>query len=195
MSRNSCILRRMDATPQDLQVSIGRELATLRHAAGLSARALAEACQGVGLRVDRNRMADLELGRKRPVSVQEMLGLAYVLRGWPADLLVGTAPVKEHGARYQAWASSRLAITEAIAVERGAVMGWLDGTWPAWGDEPDAEFDPTLRDEPELSRDDLMSAIKALAATHGMRVTFEPMQGELGEQLRGRAKKAACGER
>lgn len=174
---------------------VGHLVASLRQRAGLSARALASKCQEVGIPIDRNRMADIELARRRPVSVQELLGLAYVLRAWPGDLLHGEPPKTSTGTRaealsserYQAWAASKVALSGSLAVSRADISGWLTGTWPAWGDEPDSEVDPTLRDGPQVTADEAMGLISALASEHGLRVSFEPMAGDLGKALRKRS--------
>jgi transcriptional regulator with XRE-family HTH domain len=70
-------------------LEIGRHLQALRQERRYSARALAEMCQAKGLRIDRARLADIENGRRRPVSVEEWLQLASILDVAPFDLLVG----------------------------------------------------------------------------------------------------------
>lgn len=193
MARNHGNLRRMNDTSSLLDLEIGKRIGEIR-APRMSARALAARCEDLGLKLDRNRVADIELARRRPISVTEWLGLAYALRTWPSTLLLGEPPATKPGAaaladrRFQAWAEGRVAIAERLTIPRGDLDGWLNGTWPAWGDEPDAEVDPTLSREPEVPLQDAMSIIRTLAATHGLRVTFEPIDGAMGEHLRERSR-------
>ncbi|MFG2052686.1 helix-turn-helix domain-containing protein [Micromonospora sp. NPDC048930] len=60
----------------------------LRTRYGLTAEQLAERMRAVGVPFDKTVVANLETGRRRFVTVQELLALAYVLSVAPVHLLV-----------------------------------------------------------------------------------------------------------
>jgi transcriptional regulator with XRE-family HTH domain len=62
----------------------------LRAKRRLSAEGLADAMREVGVPFDKTVIANLETGRRRFVTVQELLALAYVLDVAPTHLLVPT---------------------------------------------------------------------------------------------------------
>lgn len=70
---------------------IGRNLARLRKEGGLSARELSERCTALGYQVPRNTIANVESGRKREVSVQELAVLAAALGTSPLALVYDPA--------------------------------------------------------------------------------------------------------
>lgn len=63
----------------------------LRRRHGWSGQKLAEEMTKVGIPWDRHIVANLETGRRRSVSVEELLALAYVLSVAPVHLLVPPA--------------------------------------------------------------------------------------------------------
>lgn len=122
----------------------------------MTAEQLAEKMREVGVPFDKTVVANLETGRRRFVTVQELLALAYVLNVAPAALLVD--PEAENLSDYQ--------VTPAVTAGTAATRMMIDGRWPLPGMDPWTYF----REMPEgerLSDDELTSAI----ATHqrGMR--------------------------
>lgn len=67
---------------------IARRLRSVRDARGLTAEGLAEEMRKVGVPFDKTVVANLENGRRRFVTVQELLALAFVLNVSPIHLLV-----------------------------------------------------------------------------------------------------------
>lgn len=62
----------------------------LRRNRGMSAQALSERMNAVGVPWDRHIVANLETGRRAAVTVEELLALAYVLEVAPVHLIVPT---------------------------------------------------------------------------------------------------------
>ena len=67
---------------------IAARMRQLRTGRGWSAQRLSEEMSKVGVPWDRSIVANLESGRRRTVSVEEMLALAYVLSVAPVHLVV-----------------------------------------------------------------------------------------------------------
>jgi hypothetical protein len=181
----------MDATGAvSLNHSIGRAVATRRHQLGLSARALAVTCQEAGIKgLDRNRVANIELARGRPIGVQEWLGLAYVMRSYFDDLLLGESPKYDVFAfnrdndvnyqRYNLWCLETLSLADNIVCTRGQIATWVGGDFPAWGDETNG-FPESPAPRPEMTREELMASIVRLGEAWGLRVSFEPLSQPRG---------------
>jgi transcriptional regulator with XRE-family HTH domain len=97
-------------------------MAELRRTRGWSARRLAEEMAEAGMKWDRSTVANTENGR-RPVTVEELLALAYVLDVAPVHLLV--PPVDGEGADY--------AVTPTVTATSGRVRSWIIGRHPLAG--------------------------------------------------------------
>ncbi|MFR9779042.1 helix-turn-helix domain-containing protein [Micromonospora sp. MS34] len=80
----------MSHEPQSLEPTraIAQRVKKLRGRLGLTAAQLAERMNAVGFRWDRFTVQNLENGRRRNVTVEEFLALAYVLSVAPVHLLV-----------------------------------------------------------------------------------------------------------
>ncbi|WP_435589784.1 helix-turn-helix domain-containing protein [Micromonospora aurantiaca (nom. illeg.)] len=76
---------------------IARRVRKLREGKGWSATELAAAMTAAGVKWDRSVVANLETGRRRSVTVDEMFALAYVLDVAPVNLI---APVDDEWADY-----------------------------------------------------------------------------------------------
>lgn len=72
--------------------TIARTVAKVRRKRGLTGAQLAERMTEVGVKWDRSIVANLENGRRRFVTVDELLALAYVLDVAPVHLLVPPLP-------------------------------------------------------------------------------------------------------
>lgn len=68
--------------------AVARSIKALRRLRGLTGAGLAERMTAAGVPWDRSIVANLENGRRRTVSVEELLALAYVLDVAPVHLLV-----------------------------------------------------------------------------------------------------------
>ncbi len=103
-------------TPSQVVAQRLREIRTRR---GLSAREVAELCRATGLHhMDRSVIANIETGRRRGVSVDELLALAYVLEVAPVHLLV---PLEDTGVFYR--------FTPSWAAFPVAVRAWVRGEY------------------------------------------------------------------
>jgi transcriptional regulator with XRE-family HTH domain len=71
---------------------VAEQMRALRTARGISAAKLAEQMAAEGVSFDKTVVANLELGRRRFVTVQELLGLAATLNVAPVHLLVPPLP-------------------------------------------------------------------------------------------------------
>lgn len=92
----------------------------------MTAEQLADRMREVGVPFDKNVVANLETGRRRFVTVQELLALAYVLNVSPGALLV--APGANNFEPYQ--------FTPEVSATTAAVRQMLDGRWPLEGMDP-----------------------------------------------------------
>jgi transcriptional regulator with XRE-family HTH domain len=88
----------------------------LRPKRGLTAANLAERMTELGIKWDRAIVANLESGRRRSVSVDELLGLALVLNVAPVHLLV---PPDDDEKPYE--------ITAKVTEPSFRVRGWIRG--------------------------------------------------------------------
>lgn len=103
-------------TPTEVVAARVREL---RERQGWSGRELAERCQaagGAGAGLDRSVIANLENGRRRSVSIDEVLVLAAVLNVAPVHLFV---PVEEAAVLVGGW-----------TLGAGRVREWVRGRYP-----------------------------------------------------------------
>lgn len=122
----------------------------LRTARGWSAAHLAKEMTGVGVAWDRSIVANLELGRRATVSVEELLALAYVLNVAPVHLLV---PVDDGAREYQV-------APGALPITLDETRAWIRGQHPLgdrriyYAEMPAKEFYPEalarLRGRPDL---------------------------------------------
>lgn len=78
--------------PSLLTRSIAAEIRRYRKQRKWSAQRLSDECANLGLHIPRSTLADLENGRRRAISVAEMLVIARVLEMTPACLLPGDDP-------------------------------------------------------------------------------------------------------
>lgn len=114
---------------------IAARMRELRTGRGWSAQRLAEEMTKVGIPWDRSIVANLEGGRRRTVSVEEMFALAFILNVAPVHLMV--PPVgKEDRSEY--W------IVPQSPIQGGqpfpdAVRAWIRGNLPL-GTEPKRYF-------------------------------------------------------
>src|SRR5260221_2561759 len=102
-----------------------------------SAQRLAQEMTGAGIPWDRSIVANLETGRRPYVTVEELLGLAYVLQVAPVHLLI---PLGDEF----------YLVTPAQVVLSGRAREWVRGTHPLpsadrrlWaGEQPAEEWEP-----------------------------------------------------
>jgi transcriptional regulator with XRE-family HTH domain len=80
---------------------VGRRVKELRTDRGWSAQRLGEELGKAGLKWDRSIVANLETGRRRVISISELLTLAYVLDVALVHLLVPTYPSPLWGEGYE----------------------------------------------------------------------------------------------
>ncbi len=129
---------------------IAARMKELRKARGWSAAHLAKEMTSVGVPWDRSIVANLELGRRATVSVDELFALAYVLNVAPVHFVV---PTDDDGPDYQvAPGAHPVTLAEARA--------WIRGQRPLgdrrlyYGEMPRNEFYPEalarLRGRPDL---------------------------------------------
>ncbi|MGI8680998.1 MAG: helix-turn-helix domain-containing protein [Mycobacteriales bacterium] len=98
--------------------TIAARLQAVRKARGWSAREVAERCARAGMpELDRSTIANIELGRRRRIGVDEWLVLAYVLGVAPVHLLV---PLEE----------GFYAFTPDVVSSSGPVRQWVRGNYP-----------------------------------------------------------------
>jgi transcriptional regulator with XRE-family HTH domain len=90
----------------------------LRQEHGMSATALAAAMKEIGIDWERMIVTKLETGRRKSLSVVELLGLAYVLNTTPYELLVPD----EDEAPYQ--------VMPTRVEPSGRVRAWMRGVEP-----------------------------------------------------------------
>lgn len=76
---------------------IARRVRELRERRGITAAQLSERMRDVGTPFDKTVVANLETGRRRFVTVQELLALAYILDVAPVHLLL---PIDDERASY-----------------------------------------------------------------------------------------------
>ena len=81
--------------PRSWTHAIGRQVAAARHAQGISAQALSDACGALGHDVPRSTLTNLENGRKATIPLDELVVIARALGVAPLDLLcpAGEDPV------------------------------------------------------------------------------------------------------
>lgn len=121
---------------------LARRVKELRTKRGLSAAALAEQMQAVGVDWQRIVVTKLENGRRQEVSVRELLALAAVLEVAPVHLLV---PL-EDDAPYEVTPGREEAAVKVRAFVRGAepLPGMDPGNY--FAESPRAEFLKLIRD-------------------------------------------------
>lgn len=162
----------MTATTEvpDLSAAMRGATARARQHAHVSARALAQACADLGVQgVDRQRIANIEAGRGRPVGVLELLALAYVLRAYPAELVAGEGTHVRVGAR---------------TLSRDELLAWFAGTWPAWAQEGDSGLSPGLIDKPVWSLTEAAEIVRKVFGDHGFDVLILPRDSQPAKKLR-----------
>lgn len=106
--------------------SIARQVKALRTRQGITAEQLAERMRAVGVPFDKTVLANLETGRRRFVTVQELLALAYVLDVAPVHLVVPT----QAGVFQVVPAPRELDDGQADVVDRAEVRRWIAGEQP-----------------------------------------------------------------
>jgi transcriptional regulator with XRE-family HTH domain len=102
-----------------------KELRTRR---GWTAERLGEEMAKLGFRWDRYTVGNLERGRRRSLTVEELLGLAYVLDVAPVHLLVPVDETRPYAVAPEATASAN------------AVREWIRGSAPLPGRDPRLYF-------------------------------------------------------
>lgn len=110
---------------QDYPTSvIAQRVKLLRRERGFSAERLAEEMDRVGVPFDKTVVANLETGRRRYVTVQELFALALVLDASPMHLL---ARPDEPDDPYL--------VTPTVPNSQRVVRGWLAGRRPLHGQD------------------------------------------------------------
>jgi transcriptional regulator with XRE-family HTH domain len=99
--------------------AIGSRVREVRTKRGWSGADLARHLQAAGIPWERAMVAKLETGRRKSVTVMELLGLAYVLNVAPVHLLV---PPDDPDEPYE--------VTPKITEPRFRVRGWIRGLFP-----------------------------------------------------------------
>lgn len=95
---------------------IAKRLRELRERRGITAEQLSERMRDVGVPFDKSVVANLETGRRRFVTVQELLALAHILDVAPVHLLL---PIDNEAAAY--------AYTPNRTAEVWKVREWVRG--------------------------------------------------------------------
>jgi transcriptional regulator with XRE-family HTH domain len=98
---------------------IAQRMRELRGKRGLTGAGLGERMTGLGVPWDRSIVANLESGRRRSVTVDELLALALALNCPPMYLLI---PPDAPGEPY--------AVTPAVSESRRNVAAWFAGEGP-----------------------------------------------------------------
>lgn len=90
-----CLAMNQPTWPRTWTHAIGRQVAAARHAQGISAQALSDACGALGHDVPRSTLTNLENGRKATIPLDELVVIARALGVPPLDLLcpAGDDPV------------------------------------------------------------------------------------------------------
>lgn len=96
--------------------AIGPRIREMRTKRGWSGADLAREMRAVGVPWERAMVAKLETGRRKSVTVMELLALAYVLNIAPVHLLV---PPDDPDAPYE--------VTPKITAPRASVRAWIRG--------------------------------------------------------------------
>ncbi|WP_203175348.1 helix-turn-helix domain-containing protein [Micromonospora parastrephiae] len=107
--------------PQTPHRVIADRMKDLRKKRGWSAAHLAKEMKQVGIGWDRSIVANLELGRRATVTVEELFALAYVLSVAPVHLMV--PPVDDD-------ADTRITVVEGWDVPPGTARDWIRGEMP-----------------------------------------------------------------
>lgn len=101
---------------EELAKTIGRQVRLYRDKAGLSAQRLADALAELGAPIERSVLANLESGRRKTVSVPEVIALARVLDVPPLSLIY---PVEED--------SELVEVVPGVVAEARAAAEWFGG--------------------------------------------------------------------
>jgi transcriptional regulator with XRE-family HTH domain len=162
--------------------NIARTVREARDHRNWSGQQLAEAMSEAGVQWDRNIVANLESGRRRSVSAEELLALGFVLDICPLHLLIPTAPADDE------W----FAITPHWVAPAPLVREWLRGRhWmphPGGSDRtywtwvPDDEWNPpTVSDaERDARRAKRLARLQELADAGVMDLTEVKEAGDDG---------------
>lgn len=122
--------------------------------------------------LDRQRIANLEAGRGRGITLEEFYVLCVALEEWPTNLMNGGgAPsglADADDEAWEAWMSAPLRLTSQIGLPRGSIDFWWEGSWRPG--QPPVHAGPPPR---EPTRNETMELLRRLAAEHGLRVIFE----------------------
>lgn len=129
--------------------TVRRRVKELRTTHGWSARELAERCAAAGApHLDRDVLANIEAGRRRGITVDELLVLAFVLNAPPIHLLVPPT-------------SGDYAITPTVTVDTSFARAWVRGEIEAPGQDARRFITAMPDDEFEQRRTVVMSASQA----------------------------------
>lgn len=96
---------------------VGKNIASLRKAAGLSAQRLSDRCAEIGYPIPRSTLANIESGRKRDIPIQEILVVAAALGVPPARVVVDPF-------------ADSLEVLPQVERKGIEVVEWISGNWP-----------------------------------------------------------------
>jgi transcriptional regulator with XRE-family HTH domain len=89
--------------PQTLTALLGQQIAALRREKFSSGQRFADALTKAGWPTSRATIADIESGRRRFITVDELLAVADVLDVWLPDLLASATAVKAVSVGERTW--------------------------------------------------------------------------------------------
>lgn len=142
--------------------SVAGRVKELRQRRGWSAAVLADHCQRAGMpELNRSVIANVESGRRKYVTIDEMLTLAYVLDVAPVHLLIPTDTAE--GDLYAATGRSYLPLP--------AAREWIRGRYCPPGGDPRTYFAEVPRDEwdaPKASAEEIERRGQEIAAARGI---------------------------
>jgi transcriptional regulator with XRE-family HTH domain len=104
---------------------IARRIKEVRTRRGWSAHRLAEEMRALGVSWDRSIVANFESGRRKYVTVEELLALAYALSVAPVYLLL---PIDDEYVD--------IAVTPEVTAKTVPVREWIRGRFPLMGQDP-----------------------------------------------------------
>jgi transcriptional regulator with XRE-family HTH domain len=111
--------------------TIARRVRELRKRLGLTAEDLSERMRETGVPFDKTVLANLETGRRRYITVQELLALALVLDVSPVDLLVPSDTASYPNVPPED--EVPYAVTPAVEAPRYMVRNFMAGEYPLYG--------------------------------------------------------------
>lgn len=193
----------------DMSRYVGQQVRRWRKSRGFGSQAaLAAALSAEGVETSRDVIANLELGRRERIAVEELLALALVLNLSPLDLLVPdeaaheatyriTPKTEAYAARVRGWISGQPALHESEDDAREFMAAAPEGRRAAWerrnhpalraansllGSVLDAVTEPPTAESDDPDHDPVMEEVDR--DLEGLRTVIETLRRERRAQRR-----------